>query len=178
MPNQTSQVHSGKRQYPGESEAEDIIAYLRLLVRQLKEGGDDVIREEFKEFMKLIAPIIFSRRGESATLPMNDLVEEIVGEVVEHGSPKVSKRGVQFEAVSPRGKATFALLRLVQDGRLDRLRKCDNCRILFYARFKHQRFCNEASKNCQWKYYHSPEWRKRNRERNLQHQRAYRKRLF
>jgi len=75
------------------------------------------------------------------------------------------------------GLTAFALLSLYLTGKLDRLKQCKQCEWWFYARFKHQQFCNDPMKKCQWNHYHTPEWRKKHREQNQRHQAAYRQRM-
>jgi hypothetical protein len=79
-----------------------------------------------------------------------------------------------LQPATPEGKAAVALLALIQKARVDRIRRCRRCRTWFYARFKHQQFCRDPKKKCQSRHYHSPEWRRKNRERNRKHQRDYR----
>ena len=86
--------------------------------------------------------------------------------------------GLAIRPTSDEGKAALAALILADESRLSRIRPCLHCRTWFYARQERQRFCSDRAKRCQWKHYHSPEWRKRNREQNRKHQRAYRERLF
>lgn len=79
---------------------------------------------------------------------------------------------------SDEGKAALAFLVLSDESRSSRVRRCLHCGTWFYARQERQRFCSDRAKRCQWKHYHSPEWRKRNREPNRKHQREYRERLY
>jgi hypothetical protein len=95
--------------------------------------------------------------------------------VVIHG---IHENGVVIQPSTPEERDAFAILSLRTKGRIERIRRCRYCRFWFYARFHHQLFCGDPAKRCQWKHYHSPEWRRKNRERNKEHQRAYRKRLF
>jgi hypothetical protein len=88
------------------------------------------------------------------------------------------KEGLLLQPTTPKGQAAVAVLVLDQASRVDRIRRCLHCRFWFYARFEHQRFCSDGEKQCQWKHYHSAEWRKKHRERNRKHQAAYRKKLF
>lgn len=91
---------------------------------------------------------------------------------------KFHNEGLVLQPVTPEGRAAVALLLLHRKYRLDRIRQCPHCRTWFYARFNHQRFCNNPAKKCQWNHYHTPEWRKQHREQNRKHQAQYRKRLF
>jgi hypothetical protein len=88
------------------------------------------------------------------------------------------KEGLLLQPTTLKGQAAVAVLVLSQTGRVDRIRRCLHCRLWFYARFEHQRFCSDSAKQCQWRHYHSAEWRKKHRERNRKHQAAYRKKLF
>lgn len=76
------------------------------------------------------------------------------------------------------GRIAQAVLLLEAKEQIGRIKKCLHCAEWFYARFKHQQFCPDAAKRCQWNHYHSPEWRKKNRERNRKHQKEFRDRLF
>jgi hypothetical protein len=86
------------------------------------------------------------------------------------------KDGLLLRPTTPKGEAVVALLVLDAKRQVDRIRKCLHCRTWFYARFNHQKFCNDRAKDCQWNYNHSKEWRKLNRERNKKHQAEYRAR--
>jgi len=58
--------------------------------------------------------------------------------------------------------AVITVLRLAETNRLHRLLQCEHCLEWFFARFKHQVFCNEA---CQTADYHSSEeWKAKRRE--------------
>src|SRR5579862_4938904 len=92
--------------------------------------------------------------------------------VMLHG---IHEKGLVIEPATVRGKDAFAILWLCEKGKLNRVRSCSHCKLLFFARFNHQWFC---STKCQWDHYHSAEWRKQNRERNKGHQRKYRDRYF
>ncbi len=92
--------------------------------------------------------------------------------VLVHG---IHEDGLVIAPSTTRGKDAFALLSLEAQGKLTRVLMCYQCKRFFYARFKHQGFC---STKCQGDHYHSPEWRRQNRERNKRHQRKYRDRYF
>lgn len=94
------------------------------------------------------------------------------------GPAKLTNEGLVIPPDSAEGKAALAALLLERDRRLLRLRHCLNCSDWFYARFERQLFCSNPQKNCQWNHYHSPQWRKKHREQNRKHQRAYRQRTF
>jgi hypothetical protein len=85
------------------------------------------------------------------------------------------REGLVVQPGTREGMTAFALLSLFQQRRLSRLRQCLHCGAWFFARFKHQRFCNFPTE-CQWNHYHSPEWRKQHREQNRKHQSEYRRR--
>ena len=60
------------------------------------------------------------------------------------------------------GDVVLALLRLSEEGFLDRVRKCQFCSKWLFARFSHQQYC---SSQCQLKSYKSSEsWKKHRRE--------------
>ena len=88
------------------------------------------------------------------------------------------KEGLILQPTTPKAQAAVALLVLNSNDLVGRIRQCLHCRMWFYARFRHQQFCNDSAKKCQWNHYHSPEWRKQHREQNRKHQAAYRERLF
>jgi hypothetical protein len=87
-----------------------------------------------------------------------------------------SKRGLVVSSGTLRIHALLGLLELFKRGRLHRLRLCRHCQAWFYACSERQFFCNHPEKRCQWKHYHTPQWRKKNRERNRVLQRDYRAR--
>jgi hypothetical protein len=65
-------------------------------------------------------------------------------------------------ADSVEGEAVLSVLRLSQKGILDRVRKCPCCGRWFFARFRHQHFCETK---CQQKQYRTSEsWKAHRRE--------------
>lgn len=114
------------------------------------------------------------RVGGASDIAVNSLISAARPKRLAQLRVKVHKDGLLLQPTTPEGEAAVALLVLVQKVSLDRMRRCRRCRTWFYARFKHQQFCRDSKKKCQWNHYHSPEWRKKNRERNNQYQRAYR----
>jgi hypothetical protein len=86
--------------------------------------------------------------------------------------------GLIVEPTTSEARAAIGALLLEKNGRIDRIKRCLHCQSWFYARFKHQEFCRDLNKRCQWNHYHSPEWRRQHREQNKKHQRAYRDRIF
>ncbi len=151
MANATSQVQNTKRQYPGDALAADIFAHVKSpaeLSELVRRAHGNPHRELEKELRK--------------------------GKMMSFGA----SGSVGIEPVTPRGKAIFAVWKLILQGRIRRIRQCRHCGALFYARFEHQKFCSNPKTKCQWNHYHTSEWRKRHRERNRKHQQEYRKRLF
>jgi hypothetical protein len=112
--------------------------------------------------------------GGDAHFAFNSLVSAAMPKRLNELRVKVHKEGLLLQPATPGAEAAVALLVLVQKTRVDRIRQCPRCRAWFYARFKHQQFCRDPKKKCQWSHYHSPEWRRKNRERNKKHQRDYR----
>ncbi len=86
--------------------------------------------------------------------------------------------GFMFYPITPEGRAAHSFLVLYANRRIKRVRQCHHCKTWFYARFKHQLFCPNAKKKCQWHHYHTPEWRKKHRERTKRLQKEYRERIF
>jgi len=90
----------------------------------------------------------------------------------------IHEDGLIVEPTTSEARAAIGALLLETNGRIDRVKQCLLCQTWFYARFKHQEFCADSKKKCQWTHYHTPEWRRQHRERNKKHQRAYRERTF
>jgi|ERR1700687_5183114 len=88
------------------------------------------------------------------------------------------KDGLIVEPTTLEARAAIGALLLAENGLIDRIKQCLHCQTWFYARFKHQQFCRDPIKKCQWNHYHTPEWRRQHREQNKKHQRAYRERMF
>jgi hypothetical protein len=167
-----SHVQQGKRTYPGEFLAESLFTYLDCLRATPK---------ELVEFFRLLLPLLHWSHVEGvpwkgkAQEAFDELQDEIFHEVAESGKLSLQSGRFVVEANSPRGKACFAIFQLLLEGKLSKIRNCLQCKAYFYARFKVQMFC---TKKCQEANYHSPDWRKKNRERNRKHQKEYRGRLF
>jgi hypothetical protein len=87
---------------------------------------------------------------------------------------EVHEDGLIVQPTTLVAKLSLAVLVLDKKGRIDRVRNCLHCGDWFYARFKHQQFCADPAKQCQWNHYHTSEWRKKNRKKNRLYQRAYR----
>jgi hypothetical protein len=200
MANPTRQVQSVKpsvgdissenesaRQYPGETAGKYLVERLNhfspksgygfaftaglLILRhyeQVEAKGDTVTRDQ-----------LLRRKGFRNPKFWWDLLYSTAAEpnvkkrkISIHG---IHEKGLVIQPTTTRGKDAFALLSLGAKGKLNRIRKCTHCKRHLYARFNHQWFC---SKKCQWDHYHSPEWRRQNRESNKRHQRNYRDRYF
>lgn len=111
--------------------------------------------------------------------------EEFTHELYEHAlqvSPWAldwrPDQGFVVVSASLRVHALLSLLELFRRGALGRLKGCRHCGSLFFARFKHQVFCSDPKKNCQWEHYHSSEWRRMHRVKNREHQANFRQGLF
>lgn len=167
---------TGKRRYPGEGEGAYLVRYL---------ADDPSTARQFLRSIDLLTQIEQARRRQDVEAihqlrhkmraAYNPLVEAINKRKAPVG---VGAEGLIMQPETPAGNAALAILLLEKFDRLHRLRRCLHCGAPFYARFKHQQFCPDPEKKCQWNHYHTPEWRKKNRERNKKHQRAYRDRLF
>lgn len=69
------------------------------------------------------------------------------------------------------GMAVHAIVRLADQGLLDRLRKCE-CGSMYFARFSHQRFCSE---NCRVKHWEAQESRKEAKRKQARENYLYNK---
>jgi hypothetical protein len=164
-----------KRRYPGESAATEIFKYLS--EARIGSAGRnhliealDVLRQyEDADNRKDVATMRRLFIGK-ATLAYDRLTEIALRE---HRLVGVRDEGLILQPKTRYGQACFGILLLFEKRRLDRIRTCLHCRKLFFARFKHQTFCDDPKTRCQWMHYHSSEWRK---EQNRIHQRKYRKR--
>jgi hypothetical protein len=177
------------RQYPGEIAGRYLVERLNrmsetsayrtalfgglLILRQYEEAetkGDTVTRDQLLRRKGFRNPKFWFDLLYSTAAELDVNVKR--RKMVLHG---IHEKGLVLEPSTTRGKDAFALLSLGAKGKLNRVRRCSHCKLLLYARFNHQWFC---SKKCQWDHYHSPEWRKQNRERNRRHQRRYRATYF
>lgn len=154
-------AQTGERHYPGEAEGLHLISEIKASRGPKKEA-----------LLRSLGILTNNSRaeGECARLRRTVLSAGL--------TLGLARQGLVVQPVTNEGRTAFALLSLFEQKRLSRLRRCLHCREWFFARFKHQQFCWNPVSKCQWNHYHTPEWRKRNRERNRRHQRAYRKRLF
>jgi hypothetical protein len=166
-----------KRKYPGEKEAEYLLAYLRQRRRFSAERA--AFLKAFRAWGRVVQAKdidALKRLGRRRILNPYYAITRMVGKrMVTVG---VGADGLVVQPKSLMGKAAVAVFALSKHLRFDRIRQCIHCGEWFFARFKSQKFCNDPRKKCRWKHNHSPEWRKRNRERNKLYQRKYRKELF
>jgi hypothetical protein len=186
MTNETSQVQRGPiRKYPGEEAARNFLAY----VDSQREfpGWQDKYLGLLRGLQRLDNEV--EAHGENPKWRLSkksrEAWEEFGHELYDHALAVEpwrldwdSKRGFVMVETTERIDALLGLLELFGRRRLNRLRRCRHCSAWFYARFKHENFCIDPEKRCQWNHYHTPEWRKRNRERNRRQQREWRKRNF
>jgi hypothetical protein len=172
-----------KRRYPGEAKGKFLVGYLgdtkakfrNLFLRSLRLLQDFEsarLKQDFDAIHKLRPNVVIAYR------PLIDALWNLARRRRSELQIDIHEAGLLILPTTTESLAALAILLLEMEMSLHRVRQCLYCGVWFYARFKHQRFCRETSKNCQWNYYHTPEWRKKNRERNLRHQREYRKRLF
>jgi hypothetical protein len=119
-----------------------------------------------------------SRQGRRGPKSFENLLYHYVLKLSSFAVDWKPERGFVFISEDPRVHAVLGILELFRRGRLARVKKCLHCRSWFYARFKHQQFCSDTAKKCQWNRYHTPEWRRKHSEQNRQHQREYRQRMF
>ena len=155
MATTSSQVQEGKRRYPGEEDDLSIVAYIQSLAQFpfKQKGFIHLLRyseatERANEERKL--SVRRSKRWNGALMAeVNSALDE--GEMLELG------RDGQWmiRPTSLWGKATLGILRLWDEGRLSRIRQCKHCKDWFYARFRHQQFCNDPQKKCQMNHYHT-----------------------
>jgi hypothetical protein len=118
------------------------------------------------------------KKGKGFNYAYDYLVKAAKGGKAKTWVEGVHEEGLILGPSTEAGYAALAALVLEKKDRIDRIKQCLHCRNWFYARFRHQQFCSDRRKKCQWNHYHTPEWRKLHRERNRKHQREYRKRLF
>lgn len=165
------EVHGAKRQYPGAEEGSFLAGYLnRISARPQK----------LRAFCRLLFPLMKFERGAFSLRGLHRVYVTLTKKIDRQGSahPIPTQDGLVIPPASDEGKAALAAVLLYRQFRLSCIRQCLHCGTWFYAHLERQRFCGNRAKRCQWKHYHSPGWRKRNRERNRKHQRAYRERLF
>jgi len=174
------EVVEAKRQYPGAAEGTYLASYLNELSAQ---------PEAQKAFTELVSPLQkFEQRmkrlkkGEPTDRPTEPYTErdlmrayaKLQQKIDRQGTARITKDGLVIPPISSEGRAALAVLILYQEFRLTRVQRCLQCGKWFFAHLERQMFCGDLEKRCQWKHYHSPEWRRKNRE----HQRKFRERLF
>ena len=163
------EVPGAKRQYPGAREGSFLAGYLNQL---------SVLPQKQRAFRDLLSPLQRFERGIFLWRALERAGSKLEGNIDRRGLPHVTEDGLVIPPTSDEGKAALAAILLYRQIRLSCIRQCLHCGTWFYAHLERQRFCSDRAKRCQWKHYHSLEWRKQNRERNRKHQRAYRERLF
>jgi hypothetical protein len=67
-----------------------------------------------------------------------------------------------WKSNKPEGDLLLHLVRLSETNLLDRVRRCSKCRIWFFARFRHQRYCTTRCQQSAYKT--SEEWKDRRRK--------------
>jgi hypothetical protein len=170
------------RSYPGQAEGDRVTEYLNDLSRagvtQHRLLRSLSIHQKYLQAMRRQDKAAMGRLrkpGGGADLAYHSLISAAKPKRLNQLQVTLNKEGLLIlQPATPEGKAAVALLALIQKARVDRIRQCPRCRTWFYARFKHQQFCRDPKKKCQWSHYHSPEWRTKNRDRNKKHQRDYR----
>jgi hypothetical protein len=172
------EVLGAKRQYPGAQEGSFLAWYLNQLSARPRKQ---------KAFYDLLSPLMeverppdFSMRtiGRAIDRALHGAFPKLAAKIDRQGPPSITEDGLVIPPTSDEGKAALAAILLFKEVRLHRIRKCLHCGTWFYAHLERQTFCSDRAKRCQWKHYHSPDWRNRNRALNRKHQRAYRERLF
>jgi hypothetical protein len=179
-----SEARQASRRYPAEGAGKFLVEYLNALPLPKRSvwleslGVIQALAEAVKDHdAAAVHRLLIAKRR------MNFAYEYLVKTATPTSSLKrfaldVHEDGLIVHPETPSAKAALAVLVLEKKNRIDRVKRCLHCQLWFYARFKHQKFCADPTKKCQWDHYHSPEWRKKNRERNRRHQRRYRERYF
>lgn len=174
------EVAGAKRQYPGAAEGTYLASYLNELSARprTQKAFTDLVSplQEFEQRMKqLMKGEPADRSGKMHTerevwIPYAKLQKKID----RRGLARITKDGSVVPPESSEGRAALAALLLYSEFRLTRVRRCLQCQKWFFAHIERQMFCGDLKKRCQWKHFHSPEWRRKNRE----HQQQYRERIF
>jgi hypothetical protein len=168
------------RQYPGAPEGTYLASYLNELSARPK--AQRVFTELVSPLQKFERSMKRIKKGERADGPVDAYTErdiwipyaKLQKKIDRRGSVRITKDGSVIPPESSQGRAALAVLLLYQEFRLTRVRRCLQCGKWFFAHLERQLFCGDPERKCQWKHYHSPEWRRKNRE----HQRKYREGLF
>jgi hypothetical protein len=177
------ELHETKRRYPGQVEGRNLAERLNQL------SGSGARRDPLLQSVRVLLEIKKAQfnhdiaaidRLRKAKRGMKFAYKYLLGAAIAGSMRKllidVHEDGLILHPGTMEGKSALAALVLESTGRINRIKQCLRCRAWFYAKFKHQKFCPDANRKCQWNHYHSPEWRRQNRERNRRHQQEYRKR--
>jgi hypothetical protein len=164
------EIPRARRQYPRELEGSYLASYVNGLTNKAR-----------KAFLELLVPLWKVERVRN-NQPVESFTRRDVmtayarlkHKIDRRGAARITSYGLVIPPSSSEGKASLAALLLHEDWLISRLRQCLHCQKWFYARVERKKSC---STRCQENHYHSPEWRKKNRERNLRDQREFRKRL-
>jgi len=179
-----SEARQASRRYPAEGAGKFLVEYLNALPLPKRSvwleslGLIQALAEAVKNHdVAAVHRLLTAKRG------MKFAYEYLIKTAKVTSSLKrfaldVHEDGLIVHPETPSAIAALAVLVLEKKTRVDRVKKCLHCQLWFYARFKHQKFCADPTKKCQWDHYHTPEWRRLNRERNGRHQKAYRERNF
>jgi hypothetical protein len=171
----TSEPKRNGRRYPGEAEAGTVLWYIGFLARN--PAKQKAFLRPLKTLQKIEAAV--KNRDVNAVHCLRRAMRTAY-EVLQNAINEkkwgvgVTNEGLIVRPATIGGEAALAVLLLSEKRRLTRIRSCLHCRRMFFARFKSQNYCNDPKSNCQWAHYHTPEWRRKNRE----HQRQYRDRVF
>jgi hypothetical protein len=165
-----------KRKYPGAPEGSYLAAYLNELSAR---------PSELKAFIDLLFTLIKTQRAMQTqrfeTIVAIDAARayaRLKGKIDRQGAAHLTASGLVIPPESRDGKAALAALLLYGNSHLTRIRQCRHCNAWFYAHLDRQVFCSDSGKKCQWNHYHTPERRKKYRQRNLRYQREFRNRRF
>jgi hypothetical protein len=174
------EVVGARRQYPGAAEGTYLVSYLNeLSARPRTQKTFTDLVSPLQEFERRIKQL---KKGERPDGPGDSYTERDVWipyaklqkKIDRRGLTRISKDGLVVPPESSEGKAALAALLLYGEFRLTRVRRCLQCKKWFFAHLERQMFCGDLKERCQWKHFHSPEWRRKNRE----HQQQCRDRIF
>jgi hypothetical protein len=178
MPPMFPPVVGTKRKYPGDTAGAYLCEFLKTVSRFPTQ--EKVFLTSLRTLQRLEQAVMnrdvlaVHRIRKKGLYPAYDRLTEMVNR--RKWAAGVTEDGVVFRPKTAEGKAALAIFLLEKQRRLNRMRKCLHCGAWFYARFSQQQFCRDPQTKCQWKHYHTPEWRKKHREQNRKHQSEYRKR--
>lgn len=176
--------HAQLRTYTGEEECQALVDWLNRDGR--KRAGLRI--QTWLSFLHVLSEAAPSLGGAPGILDLEKVIAALAkgqgGSRTESlrrllrsvGVPKVHVRvRIKFEDVggtrrvvpviaadTVEGEALLTVLRISQKGVLNRVRKCPRCGRWFFARFRHQRFCQLT---CQQKHFRDSEaWKEHRRE--------------